>query len=105
MRANTALWLQLDQDATMDRLVVFVVSNVSVLVPPWLLTGVVAAAAALSHLLWGQAPAVAWAAVGCTLGATVLTGLTWVVTHARRLVGRLYAARTTARAGGRVSAG
>ncbi|HUR06148.1 MAG TPA: DNA translocase FtsK [Nonomuraea sp.] len=96
MPRGNAPSLQLVQDATMDRLVVSAVSKVGVLIPPWILIAVVTGAAALSHRLWGQPPVVAWAAVGCTLGTTVLTGLTWVITHARRMVGRLHATLTTA---------
>ena len=90
--------LQLVQDATMDRLAASAVSKVGVLVPPWAVLGAEAAAGAISHGMWGQAPAVTWAAVGCTLGSTVLTGLTWAVTHQRRLTGRLHATLTTAAA-------
>ncbi|REE96638.1 DNA translocase FtsK [Thermomonospora umbrina] len=88
--------LQLVQDATMERVAVSAVSKVGVLVPPWAILGVEAAGGALSHALWGTAPAVTWAAVGCTLGSTLLTGLTWAVTHQRRLIGRLHATATTA---------
>ncbi|GAA2279217.1 hypothetical protein GCM10010149_23660 [Nonomuraea roseoviolacea subsp. roseoviolacea] len=90
--------LQLVQEATMDRLAASAVSKVGVLVPPWAVLGVEAAAGAISHGMWGQAPAVTWAAVGCTLGSTVLTALTWAVTHQRRLIGRLHATLTTAAA-------
>ncbi|WP_119931906.1 DNA translocase FtsK [Bailinhaonella thermotolerans] len=96
--ARKSTSLQLVQDATMDRLAASAVSRVGVLVPPWAVLGAEAAAGALSHAMWGQAPAVTWAAVGCTLGSTLLTGLTWAVTHQRRLIGRLHAAVTTAAA-------
>ncbi|AQZ67580.1 hypothetical protein BKM31_44455 [[Actinomadura] parvosata subsp. kistnae] len=95
MRGKTPS-LQLVQDATTERLVVSAVSKVGVLVPPWILILIVTGAAALSNRLWGEPPEVAWAAVGCTLGTVVLTGLTWAITHARRMVGRLHATLTTA---------
>ncbi|MEV0197391.1 DNA translocase FtsK [Nonomuraea sp. NPDC050691] len=98
MARSKAPSLQLVQDATMDRLTASAVSKVGVLVPPWAILGVEAAAGAISHAMWGQQPAVTWAAVGCTLGSTVLTGLTWAVTHQRRLIGRLHATLTTAAA-------
>ncbi|MBB4913333.1 hypothetical protein [Streptosporangium saharense] len=97
-RKSSAPSLQVVQEATMDRLAASAVSKVGVLVPPWAVLGAEAAAGAVSHALWGQAPAVTWAAVGCTLGSTVLTGLTWAVTHQRRLIGRLHATATTAAA-------
>lgn len=98
MARKTTQSLQLVQDATMDRLAASAVSKVGVLVPPWAVLGLEAAAGAISHATWGQAPAVTWAAVGCTLGSTVLTGLTWAITHQRRLIGRLHATATTAAA-------
>ncbi|MBB2741920.1 UNVERIFIED_ORG: hypothetical protein FHR35_009073 [Microbispora rosea subsp. rosea] len=96
--ARNAPSLQLVQDATMDRLAASAVSKVGVLVPPWAILGAEAAAGAISHAMWGQAPAVTWAAVGCTLGSTVLTALTWAITHQRRLIGRIHATATTAAA-------
>ncbi|MFI6818702.1 DNA translocase FtsK [Nonomuraea sp. NPDC050328] len=97
-RSSTSL--QLVQDASMERLTASAISKVGVLVPPWLLLGLLTLAGFLSHLWWGQPPKVTWAAVGCTLGVTVLTGLTWAITHQRRLVGRLHSTLTTAAAGG-----
>ncbi|WP_169948624.1 DNA translocase FtsK [Microbispora sp. H11081] len=97
MARNTTS-LQLVQDATMERLAAATLSKVGVLVPPWVILGVEAAAGAISHALWGDAPAVTWAAVGCTLGSTALTALTWAITHQRRLIGRLHATITTAAA-------
>ncbi|MBO4274949.1 hypothetical protein, partial [Microbispora triticiradicis] len=97
MARNTTS-LQLVQDATMERLAAATLSKVGVLVPPWVILGAEAAAGAISHALWGQAPAVTWAAVGCTLGSTALTALTWAITHQRRLIGRLHATATTAAA-------
>lgn len=92
--------LQLVQDATMERVAVSAVSKIGPLVPPWLLVGAEAGGAALSHWLWGGPGAVAWAAIGCTLGSTVLTGLTWLVSHRRRLIGRVHSTATTAAATG-----
>ncbi|MFC7570878.1 DNA translocase FtsK [Actinomadura namibiensis] len=54
--------------------------------------------AALSHALWGGPGSVAWAAIACTLGSTALTGLTWLVSHRRRLIGRVHSTATTAAA-------
>lgn len=92
--------LQLVQDAALERVAVSAVSKVGPLVPPWLLLGAEAGAGALSHAMWGGPGSVAWAAVGCTLGSTVLTGLTWLVSHRRRLIGRVHSTATTAAASG-----
>ncbi|NAS21973.1 hypothetical protein GT755_09780 [Herbidospora sp. NEAU-GS84] len=100
MRKSSAPSLQLVQDASMERLAAAAASKVGVLVPPWLILGGEAAMAAISHALWGEAPAVTWAAMASTLGTTVLTGLTWAITHQRRMIGRLHATLTTAAAGG-----
>ncbi|MEU9832725.1 DNA translocase FtsK [Streptosporangium sp. NPDC048047] len=97
-RKTSSPSLQLVQEATMERLAASAVSKLGVLVPPWAVLGTEAAAGALSHALWGQTPEVTWAAVGCTLGSTVLTSLTWAITHQRRLIGRLHATITTAAA-------
>lgn len=90
--------LQLVQDATMERIAVSAVSKVGVLVPPWAVLGLEAAGGAVSHAMWGAPPAVTWAAAGCTLGSTVLTALTWMATHRRRMLGRVHSTATTASA-------
>ncbi|MEU8347847.1 DNA translocase FtsK [Spirillospora sp. NPDC048832] len=92
--------LQLVQDATMERVAVSAVSKIGPLVPPWLLLGLEAGGAAFSHAMWGGPGSVAWAAIGCTLGSTVLTGLTWLVSHRRRMLGRVHSTATTAAAAG-----
>ncbi|MEU9019975.1 DNA translocase FtsK [Actinomadura sp. NPDC048394] len=86
--------LQLVQDATMERIAVSAVSKVGVLVPPWAVLGLEAAGGAVSHAMWGAAPAVTWAAAGCTLGSTLLTALTWLATHRRRMLGRVHSTVT-----------
>ncbi|WP_149259815.1 DNA translocase FtsK [Actinomadura sp. K4S16] len=90
--------LQLVQDATMERIAVSAVSKVGVLVPPWAVLGLEAAGGAVSHAMWGAPPAVTWAAAGCTLGSTLLTALTWMATHRRRMLGRVHSTATTASA-------
>jgi hypothetical protein len=92
--------LQLVQDATMERVAVSAVSKVAPLVPPWLLLGAEAGGGALSHAMWGGPGSVAWAAIGCTLGTTVLTALTWLVSHRRRMLGRVHSTATTFAASG-----
>jgi hypothetical protein len=82
------------------RLFARAVSKVAVLVPPWLMLGVTAGAGALSHAVWGGPPHVTWVAIAATLATTGLTGLTWAITHARRLLGRVHVTLTTAAAGG-----
>lgn len=99
-RSSKTPSLQLVQEATMDRLAASAISKLGVLLPPWVILGAEAAAGALSHAIWGEPPAVTWAAVGCTLGSTALTALTWAITHQRRLIGRLHATITTAAACG-----
>lgn len=92
--------LQLVQDATMERVAVSAVSKIGPLVPPWVLLGAEAGGAALSHAMWGGPGSVAWAAIGCTLGSTVLTALTWLVSHRRRMLGRVHSTATTLAASG-----
>lgn len=83
-----------------DRVRARAISKLAVLVPPWLMLGVTAAAGAVSHAVWGEPPAVTWVAIAATAGTIGLTGLTWAITHARRLLGRMHATATTAAAGG-----
>lgn len=95
-RGSTSL--QLVQEATTDRLIASALSKIGVLVPPWVVLALEAAAGAASHAWWGQAPEVTWAAIACTLSTTILTGLTWAITHQRRLIGALHSTLTTAAA-------
>lgn len=92
--------LELVQEATMERIAVSAVSKVAPLVPPWLLLGAEAGGGAMSHAMWGAPGSLAWAAVGCTLGSSLLTGLTWLVSHRRRAIGRVHSTATTAAASG-----
>src|SRR3954447_12090906 len=82
-----------------ERLSARAASKLAVLAPPWLMLGATAGAGAVSHAVWGQAPEVTWAAMAGTLATTGLTGLTWAITHARRVLGRVHATATTGAAG------
>lgn len=65
--------------------------------PPWITAGALPLVAEGLHLLWGDSAGTApWAAVGMTLGTVGLTSLTWRLSHARRLLGRLHLAANTA---------
>ena len=88
--------LELAQDAGIDRLVVSAVSKVGVLVPPWVVGGLVFAMAAVSHAKWGQPPAVTWATMAGTLATVGSGALTWAVSHQRNLLGRVHATGTAA---------
>lgn len=74
-------------------------AQLAVLVPPWLILGLVAGIGVVSHWAWGTPAEVAWAAVAATVTTTALAGLTWMITHTRRLIGRVHATATVAAAG------
>lgn len=91
--------LELAQDAGIDRLVVSAVSKVGVLVPPWVVGGLVFVMAAVSHAKWGQPPAVTWATMAGTLVTVGSGALTWAVSHQRNLLGRAHATGTAVAGG------
>jgi Ftsk gamma domain len=91
--------LELAQTAGMERLVVALVSRLAVLVPPWAVLALLLIVSAVSHALWGKPPAVTWATMAATLSTTLLTGLTWLVAHARGPIGRVHTTLTTLFAG------
>ncbi|PPK65766.1 hypothetical protein V5P93_000347 [Actinokineospora auranticolor] len=100
MRRNTnAVTMVAADEATTPRLWAKVGSQAGVLAPPWLLLAGTAGAGALSHAVWGDPGEVTWAAVAATLGTTGLSSLTWAITHARRLLGRVHASATVAATG------
>jgi hypothetical protein len=85
---------------TGERFWVRMLSKLAVLVPPWLILAVMAAVAAVSHAVWGRQPEVTWVAIVATLATVGLTALTWAITHARRMLGRVHATATCAAACG-----
>lgn len=103
MKRTTVSMVPADPTAGGERLRTRALSKLAVLVPPWVMLGVVAGVGAVSHAVWGDPPAVTWVACAATLATTGLTGLTWAITHARRMLGRVHATATTAAAGGWVT--
>ncbi|MFD0774704.1 hypothetical protein ACFQZ2_12270, partial [Streptomonospora algeriensis] len=89
--------IELGGDEAMGRVAASAASKLLVLAPPWLVLVVVLILGGVGHGLWGQPPAVAWAAMAGTLSSVVLAGLTWVVSHSRGLLGRVH---STVSAGG-----
>src|SRR5690606_17963819 len=61
--------------------------------PPWIVTGVVGAAGAGAHELWGGSP---WAGVGLTLASVGLTAATWWAGKSTGQQRRLHSAITVA---------
>lgn len=100
---STKALMPTEHDAAAERLRTRLVSKLAVLVPPWLMLGATALAGLVSHAVWGAPPEVTWVACAATLATTGLTGLTWVITHARRALGRVHATLTVAAAGGWVT--
>ena len=89
-----------ESDAANERMRARALSKMAVLVPPWLMLGVTTLAGVVSHAVWGDQPQVTWVACVATLATTGLSGLTWAITHARRMLGRVHATATVAAAGG-----
>jgi hypothetical protein len=81
----------------MGRVTASMASKILVLVPPWVVLFLVLILGGVGHGMWGQPPAVTWAAMAGTLCSVVLGALTWAVSHSRGLLGRVH---TTATAGG-----
>lgn len=86
-------------DASMERLKVAAASRIGVLLPPWAVLILVMVVAAVSHSKWGAPPAVTWVTLTATLSTTVLTGLTYLVSHHRGTLGRTHSTVTTAGGG------
>ncbi|WP_163548253.1 hypothetical protein [Candidatus Frankia nodulisporulans] len=64
--------------------------------PPWIAAGTLPVLAESCHLLWGGTGAAPWAAAGMALATAGLTRLTWRVSHARQLIGRIHVSLNTA---------
>ncbi|HEX6353224.1 hypothetical protein [Actinophytocola sp.] len=101
MRRTTVSMIPTDPTtaAAGERLRARVASKLAVLVPPWVMLGLTAGAGAVSHAVWGDPASVTWVACTATAATMGLTGLTWAITHARRLLGRVHATATTAATG------
>lgn len=85
------------EDSSLDRIIASWVSKLLVLAPPWVCGLLVVAAGALFHHLWGGRGAgarTAWAVLGLSLSTVVLTGMTWLVSHQRRPLGRIHSTAT-----------
>jgi hypothetical protein len=82
-------------DASWDRFKAAQASKLATLAPPWLVWPVVAGIGQAAHTLWGTGPGAAWSAIGLTLGTGVLSGVTWLVSHTRGILGRGSATVTT----------
>ncbi|MFI0367570.1 hypothetical protein ACH35V_06795 [Actinomadura sp. 1N219] len=82
-------------DASWDRFKAAQASKLAVLAPPWLVWPVVAGLGHAAHNLWGTGQGAAWSAMGLTLGTGVLSGVTWLVSHTRGILGRGSATVTT----------
>lgn len=63
--------------------------------PPWIVASALPAMAQTCHVLWAGTSTAPWAAAGMTLATVGLTSLTWRISHARRLLGRLHLAANT----------
>lgn len=95
--ARKTAQLELGGDEAMGRVTASMASKILVLAPPWVVLVLVLILGGVGHRMWGQPPAVTWAAMAGTLCSVVLGGLTWSVSHSRGLLGRTH---TTATAGG-----
>lgn len=96
--------ITVSEDTSLDRLWARGLSKVAVLAPPWVVTGLLPVIGAVFHTAWGTTPAaLAFAAVGMTVATCILSALTWLVTHNRRLIGQVHSTVTTLFAGGWVT--
>jgi hypothetical protein len=83
------------QAAGLAPLIVSIFTKLAVLVPPWLMLGVLMAFSAISHAMWGGASSGPWAAMAGSFATFVLTMLTWLVSHARGPIGRIHSTLST----------
>lgn len=82
-------------ESSWDRVKAAQASKLMTLAPPWLVWPVVGGMGHAAHTLWGTGPGAAWSAIGLTLGTGLLSGVTWVVSHTRGILGRGSATATT----------
>jgi hypothetical protein len=78
------------EDTSLDRLAAAQISKALVLAPPWMMIPPVAISAAAFHALWPQP----LPSAGIGLLGAGLAALTWRLSHARGLLGRVHAAGT-----------
>ncbi|WP_395108669.1 hypothetical protein [Actinomadura sp. SCN-SB] len=85
------------EESSWERVKAAQASKLATLAPPWLIWPIVAGMGHTAHTLWGQAggQTAAWSAIGLTLGTGVLSGVTWLVSHTRGILGRGSATVTT----------
>jgi hypothetical protein len=83
------------QAAGLAPLIVSIFTKLAVLVPPWLMLGVLMVFSAISHAMWGGTSSGPWAAMAGTFATVVLTALTWLVSHARGPIGRIHSTLST----------
>ncbi|MDL4815461.1 helix-turn-helix domain-containing protein [Actinomadura opuntiae] len=88
--------IALTEDSSWERVKAAQASKLMTLAPPWLLWPLIAGVGTALHMLFGRGSAVAWSAIGLTLGSVLLTGVTWLVAHERGFLGRGSATATTA---------
>jgi hypothetical protein len=63
---------------------------------PWLLGGGMLPVALATHAWWGTAEAAPWASAALALSGAAVTGVTWMVSRYRHLLGRLQSTGTAA---------
>ncbi|MBD2894771.1 hypothetical protein amrb99_36980 [Actinomadura sp. RB99] len=88
--------IALTEESSWERVKAAQASKLMTLAPPWLLWPLIAGVGTALHALFGRGSAVAWSAIGLTLGSVLLTGVTWLVAHERGFLGRGSATATTA---------
>ena len=83
------------EESSWERVKAAQASKLMTLAPPWLVWPVVGGMGHAAHELWGTGPGTAWSAIGLTLGTGLLSGVTWLVSHTRGILGRGSATATT----------
>lgn len=87
--------ITVNEDTSWDRVKAAQASKLMTLAPPYLVWPIVGGIGAAFHRLWGAGPGAAWSSIGLTLGSILLTGVTWLVSHHRGILGRGSATATT----------
>ncbi|MDN3356107.1 DNA translocase FtsK [Actinomadura sp. DC4] len=96
-RSPRSSTVEVATDTSIERLIAKGISKAAVHCPPWICGLMVVAAAALFHHLWGgkhAGAATAWAVLGLCVSTFVLTGMTWLISHQRRPIGRIHSTAT-----------